>query len=197
MNFSHFFIRRPIFAAVLSIVIVLVGASMFGAERIAISSLTEQQRSILFDIRLPRVFLAACVGASLAAAGAGLDFSYISKLENGRIPPPAADTVVSLCRILKIEPQELLAACDYYVNTKHRMMTFEYILIDGVNDSLDQAHKLGAIAKRLRAKCDWTPFEGMEVNGSVERVVLRGREVVRSGIVKVEPGFGLKISPLA
>jgi iron complex transport system permease protein len=45
---------------------------MFGAERIAFGEMTEQQRSILFDIRLPRVFLAACVGASLAAAGAGL-----------------------------------------------------------------------------------------------------------------------------
>ena len=45
---------------------------MFGAERIPVGGLTEQQRSILFDIRLPRVFLAACVGASLAAAGAGL-----------------------------------------------------------------------------------------------------------------------------
>jgi transcriptional regulator with XRE-family HTH domain len=44
------------------------------------------------------------------AAHAGLDFSYISKLENGRIPPPAADTVVAFCRILKIEPEELLAA---------------------------------------------------------------------------------------
>jgi len=44
------------------------------------------------------------------AANAGLDFSYISKLENGRIPPPAADTVVVFCRILKIEPEELLAA---------------------------------------------------------------------------------------
>ena len=40
--------------------------------------------------------------------------------------------------------KELLAACDYYVNTKQRMMTFEYILIDGVNDTLEQAHKLGA-----------------------------------------------------
>jgi transcriptional regulator with XRE-family HTH domain len=45
------------------------------------------------------------------AAGAGLDFSYISKLENDRIPPPAADTVVGLCKVLKIEPEELLAAC--------------------------------------------------------------------------------------
>ena len=45
---------------------------MIGAERIDLNVLNEQQRSILFDIRLPRVFLAACVGASLAAAGAGL-----------------------------------------------------------------------------------------------------------------------------
>lgn len=37
-----------------------------------IFALNEQQASILFDIRLPRVFLAACVGASLAVAGAGL-----------------------------------------------------------------------------------------------------------------------------
>ncbi len=45
------------------------------------------------------------------AAQAGLDFSYISKLENDRIPPPAADTVVAICKVLKVEPEELLAAC--------------------------------------------------------------------------------------
>ena len=58
--------------------------------------------------------------------------------------------------------EELLAACDYYVNTKKRMMTFEYILIDGVNDSLDQAHKLGAIAKRLHAKVNLIPYNPVE-----------------------------------
>jgi len=44
------------------------------------------------------------------AAQASLDFSYISKLENDRIPPPAADTVVAICKVLKVEPEELLAA---------------------------------------------------------------------------------------
>ncbi len=44
------------------------------------------------------------------AAKAGLDFSYISKLENGRIPPPAADTVIAICEILKIQAEKLLAA---------------------------------------------------------------------------------------
>ena len=56
----------------LLLVVVLVLGAVFGAERISLTELTEQQRSILYDIRLPRVFLAACVGASLAAAGAGL-----------------------------------------------------------------------------------------------------------------------------
>jgi transcriptional regulator with XRE-family HTH domain len=43
------------------------------------------------------------------AERAGLDFSYISKVENGRLPPPAADTVVAICRVLSISPEELLA----------------------------------------------------------------------------------------
>jgi transcriptional regulator with XRE-family HTH domain len=43
------------------------------------------------------------------AERSGLDFSYISKLENNRLPPPAADTVVVLCSILGIPPEELLA----------------------------------------------------------------------------------------
>jgi iron complex transport system permease protein len=65
---------RPTFALFLVAVLVvaLIAASMFGSERLSFFDLTEQQRSILFDIRLPRVLLAACVGASLAAAGAGL-----------------------------------------------------------------------------------------------------------------------------
>jgi len=58
--------------------------------------------------------------------------------------------------------QELLAACDYYVNTKKRMMTFEYILIEDANDSLEQAHKLGAIAKRLHAKVNLIPYNPVE-----------------------------------
>jgi transcriptional regulator with XRE-family HTH domain len=40
---------------------------------------------------------------------ANLDFSYISKLENGRIPPPAANTLVLICKILNIAPETLLA----------------------------------------------------------------------------------------
>ncbi len=39
----------------------------------------------------------------------GLDFSYISKIENGRVPPPAADTIVLIAKVLGIPAEELLA----------------------------------------------------------------------------------------
>ena len=41
---------------------------------------------------------------------AGVDFSYISKIENGRLPAPAADTLVRLATHLACPPEELLAA---------------------------------------------------------------------------------------
>lgn len=50
----------------------LITAAAFGSERLSFFDLAAEQRAILFDIRIPRVLLAACVGASLAAAGAGL-----------------------------------------------------------------------------------------------------------------------------
>lgn len=39
----------------------------------------------------------------------GCDFSYISKAENGRVPPPSADTIVRICEALNIESEQLLA----------------------------------------------------------------------------------------
>lgn len=57
---------------VIGLALVLIVAAMLGAERLPLSGLSAQQHSILFDIRLPRVLLGACVGASLAVAGAGL-----------------------------------------------------------------------------------------------------------------------------
>ena len=55
-----------------ALVAAIILAAMLGAERLPIFDLNEQQSSILFDIRLPRILLGACVGASLAVAGAGL-----------------------------------------------------------------------------------------------------------------------------
>ena len=54
------------------LIFTLFAAALFGSEKLAFFELSEQQKIILFDIRLPRIFLGACVGASLAIAGASL-----------------------------------------------------------------------------------------------------------------------------
>jgi iron complex transport system permease protein len=56
----------------LTLIFALAIATVSGSEKLSFFELSEQQAAILFDIRLPRVFLGACVGASLAVAGASL-----------------------------------------------------------------------------------------------------------------------------
>jgi 23S rRNA (adenine2503-C2)-methyltransferase len=57
---------------------------------------------------------------------------------------------------------ELTAALDYYQSRKGRMITFEYILIAGVNDSLDQVRPLAELARRLHAKVNLIPYNRVE-----------------------------------
>lgn len=54
------------------LLIVLATAVLLGSEKLAFFELDENQRAILFDVRLPRVLLGGAVGASLALAGASL-----------------------------------------------------------------------------------------------------------------------------
>ncbi len=58
--------------------------------------------------------------------------------------------------------KELTAALEYYQAEKDRMLTFEYILIAGVNDALEQTQPLGALARHLRAKVNLIPYNQVE-----------------------------------
>ena len=58
--------------------------------------------------------------------------------------------------------KELVAACEHYQIQKGRMLTFEYILIAGVNDSIEQAAPLAALAKKLFAKVNLIPYNTVE-----------------------------------
>ena len=58
--------------------------------------------------------------------------------------------------------KELTAALEYYQAKKDRMITFEYILIAGVNDALEQTQPLGALARHLRAKVNLIPYNTVE-----------------------------------
>ena len=58
--------------------------------------------------------------------------------------------------------RELIAACEDYQSQKGRMLTFEYILIAGVNDSVEQAKPLAALARKLFAKVNLIPYNRVE-----------------------------------
>jgi len=57
---------------------------------------------------------------------------------------------------------ELTAACEDYQKLKGRMITLEYILIAGINDSLEQVRPLAGLAKKLFAKVNLIPYNRVE-----------------------------------
>lgn len=62
----------------------------------------------------------------------------------------------------KFPLKELAAACEHYQQKKGRIITFEYILIEGINDGLDQVKPLGELARRLNAKVNLIPYNAVE-----------------------------------
>jgi 23S rRNA (adenine2503-C2)-methyltransferase len=70
------------------------------------------------------------------------------------------NTIMPINRRYKIEM--LLEACDYYTARKKQWITFEYILIDGINDSDEQAQILAKHARRLGAKVNLIPYNMVE-----------------------------------
>jgi len=58
--------------------------------------------------------------------------------------------------------EELFSALDYWTYRKKQKLTFEFILIEGVNDSLQQARLLGKHASALGAKVNLIPYNTVE-----------------------------------
>jgi 23S rRNA (adenine2503-C2)-methyltransferase len=56
----------------------------------------------------------------------------------------------------------LFDACEYFASRKKQRITFEYILISGVNDSMEQARALAGHASRLRAKVNLIPYNSVD-----------------------------------
>jgi 23S rRNA (adenine2503-C2)-methyltransferase len=82
--------------------------------------------------------------------------------------------------------EALLEACDYYSAHKTQRITFEYILIEGINDTDEQAHLLARHARRLGAKVNLIPYNTVEglpwarPSGNRQHKflsILRGRDV--------------------
>ncbi len=77
--------------------------------------------------------------------------------------------------------KELLKACREFPLPRRKRITFEYILIDGINDSPDDAKNLVEILKGQRAKVNLIPFNphpGTEFRRPSEKNILRFQEIL-------------------
>jgi 23S rRNA (adenine2503-C2)-methyltransferase len=54
--------------------------------------------------------------------------------------------------------QELMSACRAFPLPPHRRITFAYVLLDGINDSPQQARQLAKLLRGFRAKINLIPF---------------------------------------
>jgi len=80
---------------------------------------------------------------------------------------------------------ELLAACRRYVDTRNRHMsiTFEYVMLAGINDSEAQARALARLLRDLPAKINlipFNPFPGSEYLCSPPQVIERFQSILHN-----------------
>lgn len=93
------------------------------------------------------------------------------------------ETLVPLNR--KYPIKELMRSCSDYVSEKHkRTVTFEYTLIDGVNDHPEHARQLVKLLRRLPSKLNlipFNPFPGTNYRCSPESRIREFQEIVMAG----------------
>jgi 23S rRNA (adenine2503-C2)-methyltransferase len=93
---------------------------------------------------------------------------------------------------------DLMDACREYVSLTNRRISFEYVLISGVNDSLDMARRLAALLKGMLCHVNLIPLNPVPGTGmsatSRERVFAFQKIVEDAGIsttVRIERGVDI------
>ncbi|MFA5662483.1 23S rRNA (adenine(2503)-C(2))-methyltransferase RlmN [Castellaniella sp.] len=96
------------------------------------------------------------------------------------------DRLVPLNR--KYPLAELLAACNRYLEHAPRdFITFEYIMLDGINDTDEHARQLVDVARQVRCKFNLIPFNPFPQSGlrrsPQQRIRLFARQLTDAGLV--------------
>ncbi len=61
--------------------------------------------------------------------------------------------------------KELMKSIEYYIDKTNRRITFEYIILDGVNDKVEHAHELSDLIRGLNAYVNIIPFNQVDESG--------------------------------
>jgi 23S rRNA (adenine2503-C2)-methyltransferase len=110
----------------------------------------------------------------VAALGVNLAISLNATTEEQRQElMPAASEIASL--------RSLLAACRRYPLTSRQRLTFEYVLLAGVNDHAADARRLVQLLRAMRCKINLIPFNefpGSPFHRPSEQAVLRFQSIL-------------------
>ena len=109
-----------------------------------------------FGERLRQLRLERRINQRDLAAQVGIDFTYLSKIENNRMAPPAGDTIVKLARALGAETDELLLLANKVPRDLTPLITKSVALpaflrsIGDLND--DEIKELSSYAQQMKAR---------------------------------------------
>jgi 23S rRNA (adenine2503-C2)-methyltransferase len=81
----------------------------------------------------------------------------------------------------KFPIEQVLQACRDYPNPPRRRITFEYVLISGINDTLADAHRLVKLLNGIRCKLNLIPFNefpGCEFKRPLPETILQFQKVL-------------------
>ena len=70
------------------------------------------------------------------------------------------DKIMPINKVYKIE--DLMVAIKDYLKTTNRRVTFEYIMLDGINDNVDCAKKLASLIRGMNAYVNLIPYNETE-----------------------------------
>lgn len=79
--------------------------------------------------------------------------------------------------------QELIQACREYPVSKRRRITFEYLLLKDINDSVEHARRLGKLLRGIPAKINLIPFNespGIPFERSSDEAMGRFQQVLKA-----------------
>jgi 23S rRNA (adenine2503-C2)-methyltransferase len=151
----------------------------YEALELAVTSLTDKSWGLGWS---PRRIVVSTAGLAsrlekVAALGVNLAVSLNATTETQRRAlMPAASEIASL--------KSLLTACRNYHGSPNRRLTFEYVLLAGVNDRPADAQRLTALLRGLHCKVNLIPFNefpGTRFQRPSDFDVLRFQTLLRRG----------------
>jgi transcriptional regulator with XRE-family HTH domain len=111
-----------------------------------------------FGLTLRALRCAKNISQRELAEKVGVDFSYISKVENDRLPPPSADTIVKIAKVLETAPDELLSLTGKVPTVVKEVLGYSSAALRFVREAGEMGltdeewKKLCARLKRLRSE---------------------------------------------